>query len=238
MALGITITDNGNATVTVAVSGSGGAGAVWSGRFSGREGSLTGWSSLLSFTGDGSYTAGLSPGHYVFQGITASQFSTPAYGAVADPNGSLATQCRYAVRDRIQLLALANIGDRVYLRNEFQDVNVSYPCVMVIPLHEGAETPGPSGGTNLRSDWGHPLRVMVLDRKNPDSGDTITPTYETWRQQILRSFDRERLPAVPQVLETLVEPGPLMQAYTPDFNIVGTEITVRSVARQPRGFGT
>ena len=239
MPLALSVADNEDGTASVTVAGSPGPGTVLAAPFTGREGGLV-WAPVWAFAADGSAAVTTAPGHYVWLAAAGADLSGPVYQSVADPAPALAEQCLRAVAARVQLLGLSRIGDRVYVRAEAKDLNVSYPCAFVCPP-AAAEAGGADAGTNLRSDWGHPVRVTVADRKHPDRGDQTLPDFARWRQQVFRAFDRERLPGVPAVLQTLVEPGPVMQFHVTregEYSLAATELTVRCVARQPRGFGT
>jgi hypothetical protein len=243
MTLALSVMDNGNSTVGLTVTGSTAPGTVSAALFTGQEGALA-WSTVWSFSADGtSPPITVAPGHYVWAAFAGPAVSPPVYQSVVDPTPALAEQCLRQVAARIQLLALPRIGSRVYVRADALDANLSYPCVVVYPPAEG-EVPGPDGGTNARSDWEHPIRVSVMDRKHPSQGDAILPSFAGWRQQILRAFDREALPGIAggALLQTVVEPGPVMRFYATapgkEYSLAATELTIRCLARQPRGFGT
>jgi len=244
MALTLSVTDNGDSTVGLAVAGGTASGVVRAAAFTGREGPLA-WADVWTFAADGaSPPVAVPPAHYVWAAVAGGDVSPPVYQSVADPAPALAEQCLRQVAARVQLLALPRIGGtRVYVRADVLDANLSYPCVVVYPPAE-AETPGPDGGTNTRSDWGHPVRVVAVDRKHPSQGDAILPDFAQWRQQLFRAFDREALPGVSggAVLQTVVEPGPVLRFFASapgkEYSLAATELTVRCVARQPRGFGS
>jgi hypothetical protein len=237
MALTLLVEDLQDGTAVLTVAGAAGAGVVRAARFTGRTEPLA-WADVWNFAADGvSPPQTVTPAHYVWAAFVGSAVSPAVYQPVMDPGPALATLCRQAVIARARLLALPLIGDRVYEKAEFRNTNTSYPCVFAFPPPEG-ETAGQDQGTNVRSDWGHPTRLIAAHRQNPMAAPEVLPQYDKWRQMLFRGFDREALPGVPIVMQTLVTPGPVLAIYDQEFNVMGTELTVRAVARQPRGFGT
>lgn len=237
MPLSLAVTDNCDGTAAVTVAGAAGAGAVLRASLL-APGTPAAWATAWAFSGDGTETVAVAAGHWAWAALAAGELSPLVYRPTCDGTPALATACRHAVAARITLLGLTGIGSRVYVRAEPRDANVIYPCVFVCPV--GQEASALDGGTNLRSDWGHPVGVFVADRRDPAEGDAAILAFDGWRQSIFRAFDRQRLPGVGMAVMTTVEPGPVAQFYLTDpgnYILLTTELTVRVAARQPRGVG-
>ena len=242
MALTLLVTDNGDATATFTVAGSSGSGTVVASWFRGREGQQTAYSTVWSFSGDGSSSAtAMTPGHYFFFAKEGANLSPLVYQSVQDPNDAQAVACRKAVSARIKLLALDGIWNNVVLQFKPNDLAVSYPVVFVTLPEGGGETD--TGGTNATTDWGHPVRVLIADRLDMQMDDQHGH-FDMWRQQIRHAFDRQRLPGVTRVKLTRVEPGAMVQRFQvlnadggQAYQLVGSELVIRCITRELQGFG-
>lgn len=240
--MNLSVVDNLDLTATFTVTGSSGSGSVIATRFRGIEGPQTASSTVWSFTGDGaSSPTAMIPGHYFFQAIQGTNTSPIVYKAIQDTNLAEATANRAAVQARIQLLALDGINDNVVVQFKPNDMTVQYPVVFVTIPDGAGETY--AGGANSMTDWGHPVRVLIADRQDMIQ-DSESSHFDTWRQAIRRAFDGQRLPGANRVKITLVEPGPVVMkmrplyATTDPYQLLGSEMTIRCITRETKGFGS
>lgn len=240
--MNLTVRDNLDLTATFTVTGSSGAGSVIATRFRGIEGPQTASSTVWSFTGDGaSSPTTMIPGHYFFQAIQGGNTSPIVYQAIQDPTPAESVLCRNAVQDRIKLLALDGINNNVVVQFKPNDMTVQYPVVFVTIPDGSGETD--AGGANSITDWGHPVRVLIADRQDLIQ-DSESSHFDAWRQQIRRAFDGQRLPGQPRVKMTRVEPGPIVVKLRPlyavqdAYQLLGSELTIRCITRETKGFGS
>jgi len=123
------------------------------------------------------------------------------------------------------------------------DVQLSFPCLMVTIENE-VETIGPGGGagggggTNVRDDYGFPIRVWIcdqMDMTNLAQQKAKRLKYSKWREQIERAFSRQRLTGVPEIFDCVVTAATMFPADLPLRNYVMSELTLRFFDRLTRG---
>lgn len=197
------------------------------------------WTTAFTFAGNETSTAiSLDAGFYIFIAVDSSGFSSAYHAHVAGADDPLAYRCRSAVASFIRTMALPTIQDRVYETRTPIDSFVTYPCVFV-HLWDFTER-DTGGGTNARTEWEYPIRVLIGTRQNELNEDE-TREILTWRQTILEAFDWFQ-PADADIQWTRSSPKMALQRFiyprtgSQDFEMTGSEIIVRCIVRRPRGF--
>ena len=237
MSVTLSVTDNRTESGAFAVTGATGGGTVFATAFRGETGSI-GRVSIGTFTGTGgTSTFSLKRGHYLFQAVDTLAESALFYLPITNQTLSFATRCREAIAARLLLLALPKIKG-IHQHFSPNETLATYPCIFV-HVRDVQESNITIGGTNATTDWGHSIRITLADRVDPRDSKPL-PEFELWREKIRHAFDRQRLPGVPQVNYTEYVPGTLAQPYvTPSdsYLMTGSDLTIRCITREQRGFG-
>ncbi len=144
-----------------------------------------------------------------------------------------------AAVSRIQALTLAGTADsapsipgsRVYDQMLPAEDVIQFPCVLVT-IEGERETIRPA--TNLRGDWGYPVRAQICDRA--DNNEKLPRgKYLKWREQIALAFEEQRLPGVTEVFNCLIEPAVIVDPKLPSYKYFVSGLTLRFIARRARG---
>ena len=201
------------------------------------------WSVAGSVEGNGEVLLTLSPGHYfayAVSSIGSVRVPSPVvYFVVTDGLESIHTRCLAAVQARIRLLGLAGIdSEHVLIEKVPAGRNLStaigLPAIVLSP--ERAAMPA-AEGTNGADDVHYGVLVSIFDRDNqePSLGANLD-RHLLWRQQIARAFRNQRLPGVPEVINSEVEPaeGLLDEAWKRE--LMTTAMRLRFTSRESRGF--
>ncbi len=105
-----------------------------------------------------------------------------------------------------------------------------------IMLTTDKANPSNEGALNCRDDLGHAIRVRVMDVCLLYDSQRRS-TYRGWWQSVFRTFHNQRLSGVPESIVNRVE----LHETTPvssDRPQMVIDLTVRSITREIRGFGT
>jgi hypothetical protein len=115
------------------------------------------------------------------------------------------------------------------------DEFLTFPCIMVTAENVSENY---AGMTNARDDEGFPVRVTIIDQSDMVTSSAMAarrPKYTKWREQIERAFSRQRLGGVPDIFDSFVEPGPIVDGKLPEQQYVVSGMTVRFMERIGRG---
>ncbi len=201
------------------------------------------WTTAGMFDASGELTLSLVPGHYLAYAVAtvnaAQVTSAVTYFIVTDGLESIHTRCLSAVQARIRLLELEGVSsERVLIEKVPAGRNLSaaagLPAIVISP--QRAAMPA-DAGTNGTDDVHYDVQVSIFDRDNQEP--TLAANLDRhllWRQQIARVFRNQRLPGVPEVINSAVEPtdGPHEGAWKHE--LMTTAIRLRFTSREPRGF--
>lgn len=239
-----TVDDNRDGTVTVAITaGSPGSEHAWTvQRIDGELGGAT-WQTAGQRTGAGAIVAPLAPGYYWGRVVSTETFQTVTTHAVffraTDGSEAMYFQCLEATRARIQSLLLDGLPNShvVILKTaEFQEPDVpGLPAVLIVP--DGHEEMPATAGTNGRDDVTYPVRVVLLAAGNQDPAANAERML-AWREEIARAFRHQRLPGLPSVIDTHVEPLDAVNAEAWWHQYDAGSLRLQFVVREVRGFGS
>lgn len=239
MALTLDVTP-GDLTATFAVAGSVAAGTIYGAKITGL--CSPSWATVGTFTVDGSQAIALARGPWMFFALSGSTFSEPQHVYIRNSDGNIHDIAVDAVAARLATLALPGIGANIQKRARRENVGGEWPAVLVDVPYGSTETGVATGGNNMRSDWGYPVRVTIADRifSQQDPDVAVAPILEL-RRIAFAAFDRPaiRLDGSPDIFDTRVEPGAIKEALAADggtgYHIIGSVFIVRVAARVYRG---
>jgi len=234
--------DGSGATATVSGAESDSTTTILLRTFNGEPGDGS-WTQAGAIDGNGTVELMLPAGHYFAYAISAVEsihvLSRVAYFVVSDGLESIHTRCLTAVQARIRLLSLDGVAnERVVIEKVPTGRNLSagsgLPAIVLSP--ERAAMPA-SAGTNGADDVHYDVLVAILDRDNQEP--TLAANLDRhllWRQQIARAFRNQRLPGVPEVINSEVEPaeGLLDEAWKRE--LMASALRLRFTSRETRGF--
>jgi hypothetical protein len=228
MPLSVTFTDNADGTgATATISGTAGA-AV---EVFAQVVNAGGWSPVGSRTGDGPVPVTTPVGLRWGYARTAAEQTAPVPFAVTGGGGlALATRCRDAVQATVLTFALE--GCRGVIEKPYPDpANADFPVVWVTA--DGVrETIEP--GLNATNDIAYPVRVLIVDRHELRDKARLRERYEPWRARIVEAFLDKRLAGVPESVQCLIEPLPVLDPNLPQYQFVVSGLVVRCRTRKPR----
>lgn len=227
-------------TFQFTTSGTSGAGKIIGLRLSGQQFGLT-WATLYTFTGDeNSGDIVLEHGVWVITAVQNDGELAPLYNVhVLDPADPLAIQSRSLVANAIRSAALDPFSAIVYEMQTPIDYLKTYPATYVT-LNDTIEQ-DEGTGTNLRTHWIYPVKVMLAIRNDARINDRDAKEMLAARQLLIEGFDW-MVPGNDTSIEYCrVAPGPQFQQYV--FNAGGNEhlvtasvFTVNCHTRRARGF--
>lgn len=190
------------------------------------------WASYGSRTGDGTVPLALGAGFWFVYAVEGSTLSAVVYAGVTTGLDAVGTRCRAAVLATIQLLGLPM---RAYLEQfEEEQTNSNTPCI-VSDLADGVKETD-DAAMNNRDDIGHPVRVLILDRKGRFD-NTDMAKYERWRQAIWRAFHNQRLAGVIESVICKVEPYAVAEHEKGKYQGLRVGLLIRCRTRELRGLG-
>lgn len=237
------VVDNADGTVTVSISGSS-AGSQNTWNVQRVDGELGGgqWTVAGSRSGDGDIVSPLAAGYYFGRVVSTrnqqSVSSAAVYFRATTGSDAIYAQVLEAAQARIQSLLLEGIPNQhvVILKTaEFQEPDVpGLPAVLLVPA--GHEAMPQAAGTNGRDDVTYSVRVIALAAGNQEPS-ALLDLYLAWREAIARAFRRQRLPGVPSVIDTFVEPEAAIDAEAWWHQYDAGSLRLNFIAREPRGFG-
>lgn len=225
-------TDGTGATATIAGS-SGAVVSVLAGQVSGLVGTIP-FAVVATRTGDGTVALPLTTAGMYFAYASVTGATSPLYYfPVSNYALAVATRCRRAVVATIKLLAIppaANVYEQMFP----DESNVMFPNVIctVDGVQETSDVI-----LNNRSDVGRPVKVMISDRA--DKWDhSMLPSYELWRQSIVRCFIDQQLAGVPESKICKIEPYVIVDPNARQYQHMVSGLVVRCICREVRGVGT
>ncbi len=233
--------DGSGAVATIAAAPAGGAASVLIQRFGG-ELSAGSWRWAGERTGSGSVDLALTPGHYFAHALVTSaagaMVSGVVYFAVTDGLESIHTRCLEGAQARIRLLLLAGLDGEQVVVEKFSTnrgaARLGLPAIVLSPAR--AAMPA-TAGTNGLDDVHYDVLVAILDRDNqePTQGAHLD-RHLLWRQQIARAFRNQRLPGVPEVIDTVVDSAEGISVDAWKRELLASALVLRFVSREHRGF--
>lgn len=248
MSLSVTIADAADGTggtATIAGSAGGSTNTLYRAKFDGTEGVPLTWASMGSRTGDGTITITTGPmaNYYLWyvsnvSGGTTTVSPVVLYSLTDVTLAAVRTRAAQAIVDRIKLLNLIDIGQKVFLLGSVDSPLQSFPGVSVV---RDVVPDQYLGGTNIRDDVGYPFLVVAAISGSPISGSNFPMArFDLWKERIERAFRFQRLPGVIENYTCLIEPA-VMKALGPGEDLpavyqgVATYMTIRAVNREVRG---
>ncbi len=200
------------------------------------------WTAAGSFDPTGELSLVLVPGHYLAYAVSSASgvqtVSDVVYFTVTDGLESIHSRCLAAVQARIRLLALEGVApqrviiEKVPVARNLAPENL--PTIIVAPKR--AAMPA-EAGTNGLDDVHYDVLVALVDRDNQQPTDVAQLDRQLlWRQQIARAFRNQRLPGVPEVINSAVEPDDGPHEHGWKHELFNTAIRLRFTSREPRGF--
>jgi hypothetical protein len=196
---------------------------------------------LWAYSASGSQNVSITRGPWVVWAVEGASVSNVQHLYVPDATDGIHGEIFDAVYARVCSLALPGIADRVHQRVSLENIGGQWPAVLLEIPNGLGESPGPNNGSNERSDWGFAVRVTIADRliSDMDPDVQLKPLLKL-RRIVLAAFDRVRLSPPESVFDCRVEPGAVKQEFATEngkgYRVLGTVLTVRAIARLPRGF--
>jgi len=195
----------------------------------------------IAGSGDGSIDMALAKGlwwaYLETQSFPVGLFaSNPVAFPVTDGLDVVPTRCRRSIIDVVKLLNLPGIGGRVYDRLWFDEMNVSYPCVICTTDALAEDKREATSGPEI---IGYPTRVEIAENAMERINDPArAPLWEAWRFSISQALSNLKLPGVPENIRTVVRPLNILESSQPDgkFKVVSGLIAT-SACRVARGLG-
>ncbi len=223
----LVLVDNGDGTATATITGTLGT-ATNSIYAQPANGTIRtpAWVLQASRQGNGVVTFTITPGMYWCQLQSTSTKPARAiiaplvfFGVAGNTYTSTHEQCVAAIRARIQGMTFAGtaaspagidpvngILDGLVPIDQFQ----GFPALMISV--EG-ESESIQGGVNSADDFGFPVRIAIVDQMDMVTmrdGSARRPKYTKWREQLCRAFEKQRLGGVPNIFDSAVSPGPIV----------------------------
>ena len=201
------------------------------------------WTAAGAVNGNDTLPVDLPPGHYFGYAASAADgvqvVSGVVYFVVTDGAESLHTRCLDAVQARIRLLGLEGMAsDHVVIeklpaaRNLAESLGL--PAIVISP--QRAAMPA-ADGTNGLDDVHYDILVGIFDVDNQEPTlEANLDRYLLWRQQIARAFRNQRLPSVPEVINSEVEPTDGLPFEAWQRQLMACALKLRFTCREPRGF--
>jgi hypothetical protein len=201
------------------------------------------WNAVGTVSGSGDLELDLPAGHYFAYAVSsigsAQVASRVVYFTISDGLESIHTRCLNAVQARIRLLGLEGITNaQIVIEKVPAGRNLAagagLPAIVLSPQRTAMPT---AAGTNGADDVHYDILVAIFDRDNQE------PTLELnldrhllWRQQIAKAFRNQRLPGVPEVITSEVEPaeGLIDEAWKRELMV--SALRLRFTSRETRGF--
>lgn len=190
-----------------------------------------GWSSAGTRVGDGDLLLVLPVGlRWGYARIPGEQTAPVSFVVTGGGGLSLATRCRDAVIATVQALSLD--GCRGVIEKPYPDpANADFPVVWISTdgVRETVEA-----GLNATNDIGYPVRVLIVDRHELRDKSRLRERYEPWREAIIEAFLDKRLAGVPESVQCLIEPLPVLDPNLPQYQFVVSGVVVRCRTRKTR----
>lgn len=141
-------------------------------------------------------------------------------------------RCRSAIIDTIKLLALPEIGDKVYSHLTVDETAVaSFPCV--ICSEQGVQETDEQF-LSTRDDVGYPVKVEICDRSGVRDHKRLG-FYELTRQRIMDAFRNQQLMGVPESKINKIEPYVVVDPDADKYEFIVSGTVIRCVLRHGRG---
>jgi hypothetical protein len=240
----LTITDLGDGSgATAAIAGleAGSTSLLYLRPFSGDAGA-TPWQAGGFVDSTGELALSLAPGHYFAYVVSDAgglqTASRVVYFTVTDGVEAIHSRCLAAVQSRIRMLALDGVADerviieKLPIARNFEPEDL--PTIIVSPKR--AAMPA-DAGTNGLDDVHYDVLVALVDSDNQQPTDVeLLDRQLLWRQQISRAFRNQRLPGVPEVINSAVEPDDGPHEHGWKHELFNTALRLRFTSREPRGF--
>lgn len=194
------------------------------------------------FDSSGELSLSLAAGHY-FAYATCSAAGVQSttrviYFTVTDGADSIHSRCLAAVQSRIRMLALEGVADeRVIIEKIPVARNLEpedLPTIIIAPKRAAMPS---DAGTNGLDDVHYDVLVALVDSDNQQPTDVeLLDRQLLWRQQISRAFRNQRLPGVPEVINSAAEPDDGPHEHGWRHELFNTALRLRFTSREPRGF--
>lgn len=220
-ATGLAVTDNADGTgaeATISDTDSGDTTIVYSQHINDDLSDGT-WRFAGSRTGDGTVELDLDPGHYfvLAKTVTDNGYATSpvVHLVVTDGEDAILTAILEATKARIELLALTGL-ESVVIQKKLDERLIGdgkqfdLPACVLAPM---SVTSPANAGTNAQDDVTYTIAVVFFSADNQVSGVEAKDERQfLWLQKTAWAFRQQRLPGVPTVQRTEVQPGEI----TPD----------------------
>ena len=157
---------------------------------------------------------------------------------MSDP--SISYQCLLAAQEVIQGLGLDGVSSENVVVRKLPldralgaDQPTTLPAILLSPQRE---TMDPHAGLTGLDDVVYGVLVTMVDADNQEPTLALNlDRYTLWREQIARAFRSQRLAAVPQVINTYIEPADPIVPEAWQNNLFAGALALRFVSREPRG---
>ncbi len=215
---------------------------IWIRSFSGQLGQ-GGWTLADQRLGSGNITLDLPAGHYFAYALLRTDItqlvSEVIYFSITDGLESVHTRCLEAAQARIRMLNLEGLENEQVLieklpTNRHLPSEVALPAIVLSPTRA---TMPVEAGTNSMDDVRYDVLVTIFDRDNQEP--SLVENLERhllWRQQIARAFRNQRLPGVPEIIQTEVEPDESVHERSWKRELMTSMVRLRFISREVRGF--
>lgn len=159
------------------------------------------------------------------------------FQSIRDPDAmAVWEECVRATHQYIESLDLQGLSGRVnwqWFPDIKKGMTVEPPCCIVCPF--GAEEY--TGGMNNVDDLLYPVLVVFVDNVNKESRGNLTRDL-IWRQNVSRFFRFQRLPGVPNIIDSTIAPEVVVHPDVWDTSgLVVSGLMFKYKSREPRGIG-
>lgn len=243
-ATGLAVTDNGDATgaeATISGTDSGDTTIVYSQRINDDLSDGT-WRFAGSRVGDGTLELDLDPGHYFVMAktVTDNGYATSPviHLVVTDGEDAYLTAILEAAKARIELLALSGLAS-VVIQKELNERLIgagkefALPACILAPMNWASPA---NAGTNEQDDCTYSIACVFFSADNQVTGvDAKDERQFLWLQKTAWAFRQQRLPGVPTIIRTEVQPGEITvdEAWKDGWH--ASALLLKFISREGRG---
>lgn len=236
------LADGTGATATITNShNSSTAHEIFVGQWDGELGTVA-WESEATRTGNGTASLTLATGFY--WAYVASEYddsyaiSEPVYFVVTDGEDAILTAILQACKSRIELLALSGLASVVIQKklNERligEGKQFALPACILAPMNWASPA---NAGTNEEDDCTYSIACVFFSADNQVTGvDEKDERQFLWLQKTAWAFRQQRLPGVPTIIRTEVQPGEITVDEAWKDGLHASALLLKFISREERG---
>lgn len=200
------------------------------------------WRFAGSRVGDGTVELSLPPGHYfaLAKTVTDNGYATSpvVHLVVTDGEDAVQTAILDAAKARIELLALSELASVVIQKKLNEEVigegkEFPLPACMLAPISVASPA---NAGTNEQDDVTYTVACLFFSADNLVTGvDEKDERQFLWLQKVAKAFRNQRLPGVPSVVRTEVQPGEITATEAWKAGWHASALLLKFTSRELRG---